>query len=1264
MFNFKKNNALLKLLTITEIQIFKFNENRFSHFRSYSSIEVKTPKGIFIIYIANKSELTTAIFLFLDLKSNRILNHELYKGPNFYTKFTKFIWKTILELEKDNNPNYLFLIPKFYINKSLESRIEDLSKFKIESYTIKTDNYHPIVGEIKKLLKINFSIHQTSIRKLINKINNHFNPKPWFTSKIIQKPIISINKLSKRMYSTFSKDLNMKNIKEHNQASRWREFAVNIKLTLDDITIRNLLDEFWVLIAEERFNANKDWVLAIQLRVELEEGLTRSITTIDLVKNKDLNKIKDIYCEIWSYKAYNYKHFNVKKAYLWYNFFPEGEYKSKINSIHLLHREPESYSPKTLHTLIPKNMDYKSWGPYEYISYRNMLKIQLTNSNLIAHVTQENNHNLVYVYVKDIGGLVLIDSFVDTELATSKDLYTFKRQSDKRILYYNQGSQVLLIETPTKWNFIPQLKIIQNKKGEIIKPRNKVITMDLETRQMNNIMRISCISVCYVDKSIKTFGEWGCIDREFMIIEAFNSIFNKDNDKASVYFHNFSGFDGVFIYNILVGLSNIKVSPIYRDGRIITMKISYNDPSTTMSNVAVTKFMYSVTIYDSFLLLPASLDKLAKAFKIEQRKGFFPLKFLDNKVIDWNYEGEVPELKYFYTPHPLHKRQYEDYVLKYEAFCRGFEDDGVIRKWILKDELIKYCENDVIVLHGVILAFTEHIFDKYKINIQKLPTLPSVAFAIYRSKFLRDSNLVPIITGTIYSDIKHAYYGGFVDIYRPFARNVKSYDVNSLYPSAMSKYPMPVGIPQYFDGSPKYIDDLFGFVFVKVIAPLNLKTPILPVKIKRSGASTTIYPTGTWSGWYFTEEINNAKKYGYKFEILKGYTFKKSNIFKDYVSELYSIKCSVSSDNPWYMISKILLNSLYGRFGMSPYLDTYKLINEDEFLELLKKDSIIIKDFDEFGDKFGVSFRDLKLDKLSMHNVSVPIAAAISAWSRVEMCDYVVKNSDNICCIDTDGIKVTCDLPAHQVGSDLGLMKLEDEFQEATFIAPKVYGGITKEHKMVIKVKGLKEPLSYWQLKTLLYGDPLIINQSKWFRDFVGGTIQILNQIYTLACNENKRQIIENSFGQFIGTLPYQMSDGMLLKMNKSILFYLKAPLLEGMLLTSPLFEGKLLAPPKVLESYVIYLPAPLPEVIYLPAPLPEVIYLPPFLPDVIYLPAPENKKTKIWVFDNLLGTSALYPSVKSICASIEVSERTVRRYLKSDGQNFVKTRYRFYYDR
>jgi hypothetical protein len=144
---------------------------------------------------------------------------------------------------------------------------------------------------------------------------------------------------------------------------------------------------------------------------------------------------------------------------------------------------------------------------------------------------------------------------------------------------------------------------------------------------------------------------------------------------------------------------------------------------------------------------------------------------------------------------------------------------------------------------SVITGFSKVIFDKFCLNISKYPTTPSIAFAIFRLSFLTEETITKL-KGEIYSNIKQSYYGGFVDIYTPFARVVKSYDVNSLYPFSMFKQPMPIGNPTYFVGQFKKIKDLFGFVKVKVLAP-DMRTPILPVRVRVNGIISTLYPTGS-----------------------------------------------------------------------------------------------------------------------------------------------------------------------------------------------------------------------------------------------------------------------------------------------------------------------------------------------------------------------------------------------------------------------------------
>ena len=131
---------------------------------------------------------------------------------------------------------------------------------------------------------------------------------------------------------------------------------------------------------------------------------------------------------------------------------------------------------------------------------------------------------------------------------------------------------------------------------------------------------------------------------------------------------------------------------------------------------------------------------------------------------------------------------------------------------------------------------------------------------------------------------------------------------------------------------------------------------------------------------------------------------------------------------------------------------------------------------------------------------------------------------------DTDSIDIDKKLPAEFVGSDLGKMKLEHIFDEAAFLAPKVYGGKTSEYEYV-QIKGLKNPISFNEISTLLEKDKkLIIEQDKWYKDIARGNITIKNEIYTLMLTENKRKIIFDSNNKFIDTKPLILEKGSIIE--------------------------------------------------------------------------------------------------------------------------------------
>ena len=104
------------------------------------------------------------------------------------------------------------------------------------------------------------------------------------------------------------------------------------------------------------------------------------------------------------------------------------------------------------------------------------------------------------------------------------------------------------------------------------------------------------------------------------------------------------------------------------------------------------------------------------------------------------------------------------------------------------------------------------------------------------------------------------------------------------------------------------------------------------MRVKTKNGIRTISPKGNWTGVYLSEEIYNAMKYGYSFKVLRGYLFEKSYIFSDYVDRLYSLKQNSSKDSSDYIISKLLLNSLYGRLGMNPEMENHLIIESDNSL--------------------------------------------------------------------------------------------------------------------------------------------------------------------------------------------------------------------------------------------------------------------------------------------------------------------------------------------
>nr|YP_009690150.1 DNA polymerase family B [Porodaedalea pini]QEG56930.1 DNA polymerase family B [Porodaedalea pini] len=428
-----------------------------------------------------------------------------------------------------------------------------------------------------------------------------------------------------------------------------------------------------------------------------------------------------------------------------------------------------------------------------------------------------------------------------------------------------------------------EMDIDKNDPLQIIRPKFNITTFDIETYLEDNVFKI--LAICFGRAHFQNqfyIADYPTLDD--LLKAAFDKLFTKEFNRTHLYIHNGSKFDLIFLVKYLLSRSDITINPIYKDGKFISLNIKYGADEKG-------NYQYSLNIRDSMLLLLSSLSKLGKAFNVEIQKDVFPYYFPNKDNL--NYKGDVPAYEFFDSS-KVTLEDYNEYVKRFQG-----------RKWSLKYETLNYCSRDCMSLYQILKSFCNLIFDKFEVNVLKAPTLPSLAFRIFRSKFLPKSLEIPLLSRRVYNDLVQGYFGGHVDMYIPkgpiypqgkdvsvnkfkllniakmvthtsidfiktLFKTVKHYDINSLYPSVMLKYKYPTDIIGYFIGDITLIQDYahlyknnFGFYKVKVEAPDSIKHPLLPIR----NQGTCIFPTGTWTGWYFSEEIKNCEKYGYQFEI-------------------------------------------------------------------------------------------------------------------------------------------------------------------------------------------------------------------------------------------------------------------------------------------------------------------------------------------------------------------------------------------------------------
>ena len=359
------------------------------------------------------------------------------------------------------------------------------------------------------------------------------------------------------------------------------------------------------------------------------------------------------------------------------------------------------------------------------------------------------------------------------------------------------------------------------------------------------------------------------------------------------------------------------------------------------------------------------------------------------------------------------------------------------------DEMIKYNLRDSEITYKF-MKFLINAFEMLGATFKK--TIASTSMSLFKNKYLNDIYYQPDID--ILKEQFNAYFGGRTEAFkRGYLLDYSAepspyflYDFNSLYPSVMydNEYPNPNTLRITHANTNRYINKYHGISHIDIEVPSSINIPILPYKCSNG---RVLFPTGRFTGWYTHIEIREAIKQGaILIKVYKThYYLENCKPFKDYVSDLYSKRLQYKSeDNPLQLICKLMLNSLYGKFGQK-FLGKENTIHESCVREKeLKRFSSINK----VGDYLVVK------EDCVPSNFCIPVwACYVTAYGRIKLHKELIEHDVVYC--DTDSIITKDEIDC---SSKLGDLKQEMMISEGIVVRPKFYAlKDSKKHESICK---------------------------------------------------------------------------------------------------------------------------------------------------------------------------------------------------------------------
>lgn len=427
-------------------------------------------------------------------------------------------------------------------------------------------------------------------------------------------------------------------------------------------------------------------------------------------------------------------------------------------------------------------------------------------------------------------------------------------------------------------------------------------------------------------------------------------------------------------------------------------------------------------------------------------------KMINGRIVSMDLGMATLRDSYSLLPVPL--KQINKDEIEIEKMHRNLRDQH-------REEITRYCVNDCRYLLDAVEKFTK----MYGNNL----TLAGTAFKFWKKK---NPKAVKMMRAPTDAKFRPFYYGGRTEAieHGVFDGDFKYYDVNSMYPWAMGlKHPAGTQPIKLKTLDFKFIEQSFFKIRAKSFGALPFRDEKGALRFPRDGKERIYHATG-WEVKTGLETNTLEVK-----EILEQYYFKETVTFGDYIQHFFDMKAEAkrNDDKFKYMVSKLMMNSLYGKFAQ----DSLK------FKDVVLGDPIS-KDLREMGWAPGEMVNpNIRIFSKPSHYIqedgtwnkepkfnNVATASSITGCCRALLWRSILKTEKPVYC-DTDSI-ICADGSALPVSENLGDWEIEgDNITKVAVAGKKMYATFQGEREYKIASKGAR--LTATQILRIAQGEEI-----------------------------------------------------------------------------------------------------------------------------------------------------------------------------------------------